>query len=159
MARHPSQAEEVVNQLLHALRTRPHTLEVSCPLFVEVAGVVFQQRLAEAVDADSRTAFPLGIGKFNDVRVPVDDDGGIGGRCRNTSVSHGAVHRLDDGQSEPQHRAHPLHPIGRRSLDLENRMVNGVDRSEDQLDVDRFYRYNESLQEFLAAVETQFVES
>ena len=35
-----------------------------------------------------------------------------------------------------------------------------LDESQDQLDVDRFYRYNESLQEFFneaAAVDTEFV--
>ena len=47
---HPGQAQQVVDELRHAQRARPHPLEVVAAAVVEAGSIVGEHRLAEAVD-------------------------------------------------------------------------------------------------------------
>ncbi len=57
---HAREGEEVVDQLVHSLRRGANAPEVLSPLGVELVGAVFEQSLAESVDAPERRAQVVG---------------------------------------------------------------------------------------------------
>src|SRR5580658_10459869 len=100
------EGEQIVDEMRHTLRGRAHSSEMAFPQRVELVGVVFEEGLAEAVDAPQRRAQIVGDRVTKGFELAVD---GVGRDVRAPEALLGALHGVDVGA-----RAKPARDPARR---------------------------------------------